>query len=87
MHYREYKPELYRRYKGCQACGEDMYAALVIHHRHYRTYGYEEFKDLALLCWHCHNLLHSFCKGSDPDLERITRLFIKTKGMMWSKQK
>lgn len=51
---------------------------LVKHHIKYKKYGAD--KDLLVsLCKDCHNFLHRFIKGKDPDLEMFTRNFIQAK--------
>lgn len=79
--YKEYKPLLFHQYKGCQACKNDNYYELVIHHVTYERYGMERPKDIRLLCYRCHNEFHRLIKGSDPNLRKLTNQFIKQKGI------
>jgi 5-methylcytosine-specific restriction endonuclease McrA len=81
LNYKEYKPMLMKRYKGCQACRSDERARLIIHHVTYRRYGREKITDLRLLCRNCHDEFHKHIKGSDPDLRMLTDLFIKRNGI------
>ena len=75
--YKEYKPLLFNKYRGCQACGNDRYSELVIHHVTYERYGSEKPNDLRLLCWWCHDSFHKQVKGKDPFLREKTNQFIK----------
>jgi len=60
--------------KSCRACRNER--NLVVHHLRYPKFGDEERDDVTLLCSDCHNMLHYFVKGSDPDLARLTKLFL-----------
>jgi 5-methylcytosine-specific restriction endonuclease McrA len=79
--YKEFKPLLFKKHGGCQACGNERYDELIIHHVSYERYGQEKSNDLRLLCWRCHNRFHEKVKGTDPDLRYLTNLFIKNDGM------
>lgn len=81
MDYREYKPLLYKKRKGCQACKNDNYSDLIIHHVSYERYGQEKPNDLRLLCYRCHNEFHRKVKGNDPDLRYLTNMFIAKQGI------
>lgn len=81
IHYREYKPILLKKYRGCQACRSDYVDRLVIHHVTYKRYGHEKLSDLRLLCRDCHDEFHRHIKGNDPDLRQLTDLFIKRQGI------
>lgn len=50
----------------CQRCGENRKGFLSVHHKHYKTLGNEDFKDLGILCRNCHSEYHSIF-GKDPD--------------------
>jgi hypothetical protein len=81
MSYKEYKPLLYKKYRGCQACKDDNFLNLIIHHVSYERYGYEKVSDLRLLCTLCHNEFHKKVSGSDYDLKYLTDMFIKKQGI------
>lgn len=63
----------------CKACSSKE--RVIKHHIRYKKYGAREDKTVSL-CEDCHNMLHRFIKGSDPDLENFTRQFIKA-GRFW----
>ena len=84
QNYKELKPLLLKKYKGCQACTNDDYTELVVHHVTYKRYGKEKLQDLRLLCYRCHNEFHRHIKGNDPDLRLLTDVFIKRQGI-WGK--
>ncbi len=47
--------------KKCARCGNAK--DLCVHHRHYRTVGFEQpERDIVLLCWDCHTDLHTRSK-------------------------
>jgi 5-methylcytosine-specific restriction endonuclease McrA len=79
--YKEYKPLLFNKHRGCQACKNDNYSDLIIHHVTYERYGQERPNDLRLLCWACHNIFHDQIKGTDPYLREMTNQFIKQHGI------
>lgn len=79
--YKEYKPLLFSKHKGCQACGNDKYSDLIIHHVSYAHYGQEKPNDLRLLCENCHNEFHRLVKGTDFNLRDLTNQFIKQNGI------
>lgn len=79
--YKEYKPLLFKKRSGCQACKNDNYSDLILHHVTYERYGQERPNDLRLLCWRCHDEFHKQVKGSDSDLRYMTNLFIKQHGI------
>lgn len=79
--YKEYKPLLFHKHKGCQACKNDNYSELVIHHVTYERYGFERPADLRLLCANCHDEFHRLVKGTDMDLRDLTNQFIKQQGI------
>jgi len=79
--YKEFKPALIKRYRGCQACRSDDLSRLIIHHVTYKRYGCEKISDLRLLCRDCHDEFHKHIKGSDPHLREMTDLFIKRQGV------
>jgi len=81
IHYREFKPLLIKKYRGCQACRSEE--RLIIHHVSYKRYGREKLSDLRLLCRDCHDEFHKQFKGSDPYLREMTALFIK-RGGIWA---
>jgi hypothetical protein len=45
---------------GCEGC-HNKYAALDLHHLHYRSFGYEVPSDVAKLCRACHKRRHEAC--------------------------
>lgn len=51
---------------------------LVRHHIQYKKYG-NDSDEIVILCETCHNFLHRFIKGKDPDLKLFTKNFIKGK--------
>lgn len=81
QNYKEYKPQLLKKYRGCQACANDYYGDLVIHHVTYKRYGHEKITDLRLLCFRCHDEFHRMFKGDDPYLRQMTDMFIKRSGI------
>ncbi len=83
--YKELKPFLYRKYKGCRACKNDNYRELVVHHVTYERYGREKMSDVRLLCFRCHDEFHREVKGTDPDLRMLTDLFIRRAGIWKNK--
>ena len=44
-----------RGYK-CEKCGTSN--QLTVHHKHYKSLGHEQLKDVELLCWNCHQAQH-----------------------------
>lgn len=48
-----------------------------LHHRHYRTIGYERRKDLVFLCGDCHFKIHKYNLTSSLDYPRIKRTILK----------
>jgi len=57
---------------------------LVRHHIKYEKYGAAQ--DVTIpLCEDCHNTLHRFIKGNDPDLAYFTRQFINA-GKFWKEE-
>jgi 5-methylcytosine-specific restriction endonuclease McrA len=50
---------------SCEACGTTY--SLQVHHLNYRTLGEESSSDLAVLCEHCHSLLHQNYNKGDRD--------------------
>lgn len=58
--------------------------SLVEHHISYEKYGAKKDKTIVL-CKDCHNFLHKFVKGSDKDIEFVTRNFLKAK-KWWGKK-
>lgn len=41
---------------ACERCGTTH--KLIVHHKHYRTFGHEQPEDLMTLCGPCHNNVH-----------------------------
>lgn len=62
-----------RRYSQCCMSTEH----LVVHHVSYKNIGNELDQDVYLFCESCHNLLHRFIRGRDPDIKEFTKNFIK----------
>lgn len=86
LFYREYKPVLIKKYRGCQACKSEDLSRLIIHHVTYKRYGQERLNDLRLLCRDCHDEFHRQVKGTDPYLREMTDLFIKRQGIWLPKR-
>jgi len=49
----------------CQLCNTDK--TLQVHHRTYERRGYEDLKDLTVLCRHCHAKHHDKLEDKWPD--------------------
>lgn len=65
--------------KQCKSC--KSLDKIVFHHTRYKKYGAD--RDIGIyLCETCHNFLHKFIKGNDPDLEMFTKNFLKG-GKFW----
>lgn len=77
------KYELLSKHKSCRACGDGRIAKLVAHHVSYKNKGHELPGDVILLCQDCHNLLHKFVKGNDPELRKYTHMFVSAGGRLW----
>jgi hypothetical protein len=63
----------------CKVCREHK-KRMVRHHVAYKKYGQDE--RMIDLCEECHNFLHRFVRGSDEDLEFVTKQFIRA-GKFW----
>jgi 5-methylcytosine-specific restriction endonuclease McrA len=46
----------------CEKCNKKSRPdnALTIHHLHYKTLGHERPEDVMVLCWSCHQFMHSW---------------------------
>jgi hypothetical protein len=45
-----------KRTKACEVCGSEN--NLQCHHKHYRTLGHEQRRDIMVVCYTCHCKLH-----------------------------
>ena len=70
--------------KKCKACGYSK--KLVNHHTHYAGLHGALLDKTIILCERCHNLLHKFVRGKDPDLPTFTDNFVKGR-KFWGKTK
>lgn len=53
----------------CQRCGRR--GGLQVHHKHYRTLGHEQYKDLEVLCRPCHMKQHEGLIAAENHLDAI----------------
>lgn len=67
--WKEFKKEICELYNyKCQCCGVKKKSNLHLHHKHYKTLGFESAEDVELLCMKCHNTLHA--KGREAMEQR-----------------
>src|SRR5690606_1623741 len=66
--------------RRCARCGSKK--RLTVHHRHYRTVGFEQpGKDIVLLCHDCHKGLHD--RGSKKQLSREDIPYVDPRWAEW----
>jgi hypothetical protein len=58
----------------CHASAEEW--KLDVHHKHYRSFGNEQMRDLLVLCRHCHQRLHDIQHRMGYTVEEATEMFM-----------
>ena len=85
-HMQEMRNQLLKlHFSRCENCGEKVtMKSAHVHHRHYKSFGYEKLEDLSLMCKHCHKQYHrrarngrlvpSDMKFITPEMEEYIRM-------------
>lgn len=62
-HWREFRQQIFKNRKQCQACGKKLGKGIFnIHHKNYLCLGKEVDSDVLVLCQYCHNQKHKHKK-------------------------